>query len=96
MGGYDLGYPDEGVVPKTLRTSKSIENNADIVAAFMALAAVVGNSTEAAAWTEHANIASDLVIEMFDPVSDCLHAGTVLVGTVAGPGIDPIGLQKGI
>ncbi len=98
FGGYYLGYPDEGIVPKTLITGKSIENNADIFAAFTALAAIergMGNMAEADEWTERANVAGDFVRQMFDPVSGCFYAGTVPVGTAPGPGIDPSGPQKG-
>lgn len=41
-GGFYLGYPDEGVSPKTLIKSKSTENNADIFAALTYLATIGG------------------------------------------------------
>src|SRR5439155_13108394 len=47
-GGYFLGYPDERIYPKPLLKAKSVEHNADIFAAFTALAAVnsqIGNPT---------------------------------------------------
>ena len=98
FGGYFLGYPDEGVVPKELLTGKSVENNADIFAAFAALAEIeeeLGNVAEAAMWRDRANPAGDFVLEMYDPVAGCFHAGTVPAGTSPGPGIDPFGAQRG-
>jgi hypothetical protein len=98
FGGYYLGYPDEGVVPKIVIKGKSIENNADIFAAFTALAAIesqLGNDPQAAQWTAQANVAGDFVMEMFDPVGGRFHAGTVPVGTPPGPGISPGGPRRG-
>jgi hypothetical protein len=51
-GGYYLGYPDEGK-PKELIKGKSVENNADIFAAFRRLAAIerqLGHQAEADKW----------------------------------------------
>ena len=96
-GGYYLGYPDEGK-PKDLIKGKSVENNADIFAAFRRLAAIerqLGNQAEADKWRERANIAGDFVMEMFDPLTGRFYAGTVPVGTLPGPGIKPDGPQKG-
>jgi hypothetical protein len=98
FGGYFLGYPDAGVVPKTLIKGKSIENNADIFVAFTRLAAVetrLGNNTAAALWTNRANVAGDFVMAMFDGNSGCFFAGTVLPGTSPSPGISPTGAQRG-
>jgi hypothetical protein len=97
FGGYYLGYPDEGA-PKDLITGKSVENNADIFSAFTNLAAIedsLGNPTDAALWTERANLAGDFVMEMFDDSTGCFHAGTVPVGTPSGYGITPTGEQRG-
>lgn len=99
FGGYYLGYPDEGVPPpKPLIEGKSIENVADIFTAFTRLAAIehrLGNTAEATLWTERANTAGDFVIEMFDDATGCFFAGTVPVGTAPGPGIEPLGEQRG-
>ena len=98
-GGYFLGYPDLGVPPpKPLQTGKSIENNADIFAAFTALAKVEsqrGNASAAANWTTAANIGGDFVMQMFDATQGRFNAGTVPVGTASGPGLCPNGPQKG-
>lgn len=97
-GGYYLGYPDEGIVPKTLLTGKSVENNADLFAAFMVLAAIerqLGHDTQAQEWTRRAQVAGDFVMEMFDPALGRFYAGTVPFGTSPGPGIDPTGPQRG-
>ncbi|HLE83851.1 MAG TPA: hypothetical protein VJG13_05885 [Thermoanaerobaculia bacterium] len=98
FGGYYLGYPDEGVVPKDLITGKSIENNADVFAAFAALAEIeeeLGDAAAATAWRARAEAAADFVLEMFDPASGCFHAGTVPAGSAPGPGIDPTGETRG-
>ncbi len=97
-GGYFVGYPDEGVVPKERISGKSVENNADLFAAFSALAAVeteLGNDAEAAQWQARAEAAGGFVLAMFDPTTGCFQAGTVPVGTPPGPGIDPTGAQQG-
>jgi hypothetical protein len=98
-GGYFLGYPDLGVPPpKPLQTGKSVENNADIFAAFSALATVeaqLGNSTAVAQWTAAANAAGDFVMQMFDPTNGRFNVGTVPAGTSSAPGICPTGPQKG-
>lgn len=97
--GYYLGYPDLGVPPpKPLQTGKSIENNADIFAGFMALARVesqLGNSSAAASWTAAANVAGDFVMQMFDSTNSRFNVGTVPVGTPPSPGICPTGPQQG-
>jgi hypothetical protein len=98
-GGYFLGFPDLGVPPpKPLQTGKSIENNADIFAAFTALATLEaqhGNSTAAGQWTTAANVAGDFVMQMFDPTNGRFNVGTVPAGTTPAPGICPMGPQKG-
>lgn len=96
-GGYFQGYPDEGQ-PKLLILGKSIENNADIFAAFTTLAAIerqLGNDSAAGEWTNRANVAGDFVMQLFDPVAGRFYAGTVPVGTPASDGIDPTGPQRG-
>jgi hypothetical protein len=99
FGGYYLGYPDEGVPsPKPRINGKSVENNADIYAAFRSLAgteASLGNAAAAADWTAAANIAGDFVIDMFDGANGRFNAGTVPAGTPAAPGICPNGAQLG-
>lgn len=99
FAGYVLGYPDEGVPPpKPLITGKSIENNADIYAAFLALAdreRALGNDAQADEWTRRANVAGDFVMAMFDPTAGRFYAGTVPVGTPSGPGITPDGPRRG-
>jgi hypothetical protein len=98
-GGYFVGYPDMGVPPpKPLQTGKSVENNADIFAAFTALARVesqLGNPSAAANWTAAANVAGDFVMQMFDSTQGSFNAGTVPVGTTSGSGICPDGALKG-
>ncbi len=97
-GGYYLGYPDEGVVPKTLLKGKSTENNADIFAAFTVLVTLekkLGNTVQANVWTQAANVAGDFAMRMFNATMGCFAAGTVPVGTPPGPGILPSGPRKG-
>lgn len=110
FGGYFLGYPDQGV-PKDrvddLIRGKSIENNADIFAAFSMLAAAevdLDHFTAAAEWTARANIAGDLVMALFDP-GDPMNPrdGRFYTGTLPdgpngpprGPGLEPDGPRKG-
>lgn len=96
FGGYYVGYPDEGTpVPKALNMGKSTENNADIFAAFTALAKFDPSNEEA--WTKAANVAGDFVMEMFDAVKGRFNTGTVTVNppTAPGPGSCPTGARKG-
>lgn len=98
FGGYFLGYPDQGIVPKTLNQGKSIENNADIFAAFTALAAAEaerGNTSAAMAWSTKANVAGDFVMQMYDPTNQRFNAGTVLSSVAAGDGITSGGAVRG-
>lgn len=98
FGGYFLGYPSEGIVPKTVITGKSIENNADIFVAFTRLAIIenqLGNTSEGALWTARATMAGDFAMSMFDQKTGCFFAGTVPKGTKPGPGIDPNGEERG-
>ena len=97
-GGFYLGYPDEGVSPKTLIKSKSTENNADIFAALTRMASIersLANIAEAKQWSKYAEAAAAFVLKMYDPARGCFLAGTVPAGTQAGSGIDPTGPQKG-
>ncbi|HUD85110.1 MAG TPA: VCBS repeat-containing protein, partial [Xanthobacteraceae bacterium] len=98
FGGYFAGYPDQGSTPKVLENGKSTENNADIFAAFTALAEVengLGNFAAASTWTSRAQIAGDFAIAMFNTSSGCLSAGTVAVGTPASFGTAPTGPTRG-
>ncbi len=98
-GGYYFGYPDMGVPrPKPLMVNKSIENNADIFAAFTALAAVetqLGNTAAAGSWTIDANVAGDFVMQMYDSINGRFNVGTVPTGTMPGLGVCPTGSQQG-
>jgi hypothetical protein len=85
-GGYFVGYQDQ--VPPALNKGKSIENNADIFAAFTALAAVeneLSNAQQVAQWTGYAKVAGDFVVQMFDSASGHFYAGTVLIGSPPKP-----------
>ena len=96
-GGYYFGYPDKGLA-KTLQTNKSTENNADIFAAFSALAGIeqqLGNTAEAALWSTRANVGGDFVMQMFDSANGRFNAGTVPSGTPPGAGVCPTGTQMG-
>lgn len=90
-GAYYLGDPDEGQ-PKVLMTGKSVENNADIYAAFYLLAGIereAGNESEMVFWGNRAYVAGDFVMRMFDATNGRFNAGTVPVGTGPGPGVTP-------
>jgi hypothetical protein len=94
FGGYYVGYSNTGEAPpKTLNAGKSTENNADIFAAFTALAKYDANNADA--WTAAANVAGDFVMQMFDTTSGGFNTGTVPVNTTPGPGTCPTGTQKG-
>jgi hypothetical protein len=95
-GGYFAGYPDMGL-PKVLETGKSIENNADIFAAFNLLSEIeagLGNSTAAAQWNANATAAANFVLAMYDPVKGRFYLGTTPVGSSPSPGCSA-GPQKG-
>ena len=97
FGGYYLGYPDMGQ-QKNLIVGKSVENNADIFAAFTQLSGIeqqLGNSGAAALWTMRANIAGDFVASIYDSANGRFNAGTVPVGTPPSYGVCPYGPQKG-
>ena len=85
-------------LPKVLETNKSIENNADIFAAFRALAAVesqLGNTSAASTWTTNAQVAGNFVMAMYYLTDGRFYNGTVPVGTASGSGVCPTGPQKG-
>ena len=97
-GGFYLGFPDMGCVPKTLIASKSTENNADIFAAFSLLAqieAALGNSAAAAYWTSEANVAGNFVLAMFDMTNGRFNAGTVSSNAHYDQHGCPVGSQLG-
>lgn len=97
FGGYYLGYPDEGKA-KELVKGKSIENNADIFAAFTLLATIAkerGDNSQSDEWTTRANVAGDFVMRLFEPSSGRFFGGTVPIGTPSNPGITPDGPQRG-
>lgn len=97
-GGYFFGYEDKVPAPKPLRMNKSVENNADIFAAFSMLALLAkqqGRAADAAAWTARAEIAGDFVIAMFDEAGGRFYAGTVPVGTAPDAGVCPDGPRRG-
>lgn len=96
FGGYFTGYPDEGR-PKELIRSKSVENNADIAAAFQMLADVESElcrRTQAETWAARSRIAGDFVLRMFDPLSGRFFAGTAPAGTAPLAGVQPDGEQR--
>jgi len=79
LGGYFVGYPDKGQIPKVLQRGKSTENNADIFAAFSALERAEdarGNVLAAAMWRARAYAAGDFVMKMFDDKAGRFYAGT--------------------
>lgn len=92
-GGYFAGYqrfptPQMPFPPLTISSGKSTENNADLFAAFTALATVesgLGNSAAAAQWITDANVAGDFVMAMFDSGNGRFYAGTVPSGTSSDP-----------
>lgn len=106
-GGYFLGYPDQGEVKDrvtSLIRGKSIENNADIFAAFSMIAAAKmsqGETNDAAEWIARANIAGDYVMSLYDPGDPLnnrdgrFYGGTVPVNTPNGPGLTLGGQVKG-
>lgn len=93
-GGYFLGYPDGGQLPKNLIKGKSTENNGDIYHAFSLLSTLVSDPAEAQQWQRLANVAGDFVMSMFDPATGCFNAGTVPIGS-SGLGILTNGVVKG-
>ena len=98
-GGYYVGYSVPGEAPpKTRNLGKSTENNADIFAAFMALAKY--NPANAAAWTTAANAAGDFVMQMYDETNGRFNNGTdpqsiLNMSNAYSAGVCPYGAQKG-
>jgi hypothetical protein len=107
FGGYFAGYPDQGMLATNtcrkdplhcLNKGKSTENNADIFAAFSALANTetgLGNATTAKMWAARASVAGDFVMAMFNSSRGCFYAGTVPKGTAASRGIEATGPLRG-
>ncbi len=98
-GGYFNGFDDGGVPAlKPLNRGKSVENNADLFAAFSVLALLAkqqGRATDAAAWASRANVAGDFVMQMFDATRGRFFAGTVPAGQSAGDGICLSEMRRG-
>ncbi|HEY8504362.1 MAG TPA: Ig-like domain-containing protein, partial [Gemmataceae bacterium] len=95
FGGYFNGY-DDGT--RAFNRGKSVENNADIFAAFDYLARLElarGDFQAARTWQTRAKAAGDFVMAMFDPAGGRFFAGTVPAGTAPSPGIVPTGPQRG-
>lgn len=91
-GGYFLGYADssENTKSRWLK-GKSVENNADIFAAFNHLTAIErwrGKTKSASLWTKRAYIAGDFVLTMFDVETGGFYAGTVPAESQPGAGIE--------
>jgi len=83
FGGYFAGFPDEGIVPKTVEQGKSIENKADIFRAFTTLATLTranGSTQEAGEWDRRAAIAGDFVMKVYDTSTGRFFAGTTGTG----------------
>lgn len=80
-GGYYAGYFGlNNNMQGILNQAKSTENNADIYAAFTALAAVearLNHRSEAAAWNAAATAAGDFVLLMYDQTKGRFNLGTV-------------------
>ena len=80
-GGYYAGYFGLNVgMQGVLNQAKSTENNADIYAAFTALATIedqLGNAVEVAKWTAGAKAAGDFVMLMYDSSKGRFNAGTI-------------------
>ncbi|HEV2992435.1 MAG TPA: choice-of-anchor D domain-containing protein [Candidatus Angelobacter sp.] len=98
-GGYFVGYGDSDPAKKLI-PGKSVENNADIFAAFSYLTIIeasLGNTSAASLWTARAKVAGDFVIAMFDSVNGRFFAGTVAAGSKPDPahGNCQTNLQKG-
>jgi hypothetical protein len=92
-GGYLNGYKDAKDRLQQPDLGKSTENNADIFAAFTALATI--DIANGASWTDAANAAGDFVVAMFDRQHGRFNVGTVPSGTAATDGICPTGPSNG-
>jgi hypothetical protein len=99
-GGYFLGYPDQGVEKDrvgSLVQGKSIENNADIFAAFTMLASAQaerGQGEASREWIRRANIGGDYVMALYDPgdpadPGDGHFASGTLPSLQVAPGLEP-------
>lgn len=100
-GGYFLGYEDQGVektFPAGVIRGKSIENNADIFAAFSMIANAesrLGHSGSVVYWTKRANIAGDFVMALYDAGDPAktrdghFNAGVLPATVQPGPGLEP-------
>ena len=98
FGGYFHGFPDAASGTLVLVRSKSTENNADIFAAFSALAIIenrLGNFVQGRFWRELAYTAGDFVMNMYHPATGCFSAGTVPREAAMGPGVEPHGAARG-
>jgi uncharacterized protein (TIGR03437 family) len=96
FGGYFAGFQDGGAPDRRL-TSKSVENNADIAAAFWMLADVESEHCrrgEAEQWKRRARVAGDFVMRMFDARTGRFFAGTAPPGA-SGPGLRLDGKRRG-
>lgn len=91
FGGYVIGFveggaPNEGQSPRVVNQAKSIENNADIFAAFSQLAIV--DPAHGVFWTDNANHAGDFVMRMYDRDAGRFFAGTAPNDAEERPGIE--------
>jgi uncharacterized protein (TIGR03437 family) len=96
FGGYFAGFADGGA-PQRRLASKSVENNADIAAAFWMLAGAESEQcrrAEAERWKQRARWAGDFVIRMYDARGGRFYAGTAPPGA-AGPGLRLDGERRG-
>lgn len=100
FGGYRVGYLDEGATDKANHPilGKSVENNADIAAAFQILADVESefcNRAQAEIWASRSRLAGDFVMRMFDKTTGRFFAGTAPDNLAPQPGIIPDGEHRG-
>jgi hypothetical protein len=88
LGGYYFGFLDGARINQGVQKNKSIENNADIFAAFSRLSQVersLGNASQANFWADKATVAGDFVMRLFDEERGRFYLGTIPVGTNPGP-----------
>ena len=98
LGGYSLGYEWDGSGKLVERKAKSVENNASIYAAFMALASAenaLGRASAEKRWRDAAEHGANFALRLFDERSGCFHAGTVPEGTLHDFGIAPEDVIRG-
>lgn len=96
FGGYFAGFEDGGAPDRRL-ASKSVENNADIAAAFWMLADVESEQcrrAEAEQWKRRARAAGAFVLRMYDARTGRFFAGTAPPGAT-GPGLRLDGERRG-